>query len=77
MVEKYRGVFPPGSIWFHLDKSEICALINSNSEIKAQLPEGVAIADLENADIQAIPGKIEKIESLLKESGLKIVTLFD
>jgi len=77
MVEKYRGVLPKGSIWFHLTGDEARALITSHPDIKAQLPTDKPLADIGDVDIQALPGTTADIEKLLTEAGLNIVTLQD
>lgn len=75
MVEKYRGLLPKNSIWFHLTADETKALINSHPEILAQLPPDKPIQDLNDIDIQAFPGKVEELEKYLTDAGLKIITL--
>ena len=77
MVEKYKGVLPPGSIWFHLTGDEARALIEVHPDIKTQLPTDKQLAEIDDVDIQALPAKTEDIEKLLHAAGLNIVTLFD
>ncbi len=77
MVEKYRGVLPKGSIWFHLTGDEARALIATHPDLQAQLPTDKPLADIEDVDIQALPGTTADIEKLLTEAGLKIITLHD
>lgn len=75
MVEKYRGVLPAGSIWFHLTGDEARSLIKSSPEFAAQIPPDKPLADLDDIDIQALPGKTADIEKLLKEAGLNIMNI--
>lgn len=77
MVEKYRGILPKGSIWFHLTGDEARALIKSSPEFAAQIPPDKPLAELDNIEIQALPGDAADIEKLLQTAGLHIVTLFD
>lgn len=77
MVEKYRGVLPKGSIWFHLTGDEARALIESSPEFAAQVPTDKPLAEIDDVDIQALPGKTADIEKLLQTAGLNIVTLQD
>lgn len=77
MAEKYRGFLPPDSIWFHLNREEARTLIENNPEIKALIPSDKTLAELNDADIQSLPGQTEDIEKLLQEAGIKIITLYD
>jgi len=75
MVEKYRGVVPPGSIWFRLNRDESMALMQHQGMLEKMTPE--QIMALDSADIQAAKGKVAELEQMLKDAGLKIVTLYD
>ena len=77
MVEKYRGILPPDSIWFHFTGDEARALIEVHPDIKNQLPADKTLAEIDGVDIQALPGLTEGIESLIHNAGLKKITLFD
>lgn len=75
MAEKYRGILPPGSIWYRLTRAESIAylqLMGLWSELTPEQQVGI-----EDSDIQALPGKAEEIESLLTQAGLTVRTLFD
>lgn len=75
MVEKYRGVLPPGSVWFRLSKDEALALLRHQGELEKMTPEQVSTVD--SAEIQAVPGKVSELEEMLQKAGLSVVTLHD
>jgi len=75
MVEKYRGAVPPGSIWFRLDRDESIALMRHQGILGDMTSEQIATVD--SADIQAAKGEVTELEQMLKDAGLKIVTLYD
>ena len=77
MVEKFRGAFPAKSIWYRLTRDEALAFVRCHKDIEALLPKQPKLEDVDSIDIQAFPGKTEEIETLLKQAGLNIVTLFD
>ncbi len=75
MVEKYRGIMPPGSIWYHLDSQETRTLLKHLGMLRGSIPEEVS--EIGPAEIQAARGKTEELEQVLREAGLKIITLYD
>ena len=75
MVDKYRGAIPLGSIWFSLNRAEALALLKHQGELQKMTPEQIELVD--SADIQAAKGKVEELEKMITDAGLKIVTLFD
>ena len=74
-MEKYRGLFPPGSIWFKLNRDEVLALLKQQGQLEKMTPEEIGLVD--SADIMAEKGKVEELEKMMTEAGLKIITLFD
>ena len=75
MVEKYIGLVPPGSVWYKLNRDEATAFLQKEGSWSSLTPEQQA--DIKDLDIQALPGKTEAFELLIKEAGLNITTLFD
>lgn len=75
MVDKYLGAIPPGSIWYRLDRNEALALLKHKGELDSMTPE--QIQEVDSADIQAVKGKVDQLEQMLKDAGLSIITLFD
>jgi hypothetical protein len=73
MVEKFRGIIPPGSIWYRLNRDETIALLKHQGEFDNLAPDKQETLD--SSDIQAIPDEVEELEQLLTNAGLKIVTL--
>lgn len=76
MVEKYKGILPPGSIWFHFTGDEARAFVKTHPNIAAELPIDKPIDEIEDSEIQAVPGQVEIIETLIQEAGLTIKTLY-
>lgn len=74
MVEKFRGILPPGSIWYKLSKDEAIALMQRDGTWENLTPEQKETVD--SAEIQLFKGKSAELEQKLKDTGLKIVTLF-
>jgi hypothetical protein len=75
MVEKYKGVIPPGSIWYSLNREESLALLSHRGELDKMSPEQIASVD--SSDIQAVKGKTKELENMLIQAGLSIITLYD
>jgi hypothetical protein len=75
MVEKYRGIIPPDSIYFKLSRDECITLLKYQGILQTLSSE--QIATLESSEIQAFKGKVTEIEKMLKNAGLKIITLYD
>jgi hypothetical protein len=75
MVEKYRGITPPDSIYFKLNRNESIALLKYQGILEDLSSE--QIATLESSEIQAFKGKASEIERMLTNAGLKIITLYD
>lgn len=75
MVEKYRGITPPGSIWYRLTREESIVLIVKQGLYKNLTPD--QRSSLNSSEILAEKGKASEVEKLLTDSGLKIITLFD
>lgn len=74
MVDKYLGVMPQGSIWYHFSRQEMIGFLQANPEM---LPPGEKIdyEALESGDLQAID--VGKMEEAIGRAGLAIITLFD
>jgi len=75
MVEKYKGLIPPGSIWFRLNRDDALALLAHKGDLVDMTPE--QIESIDSADIQAIKGQVDELEQMFKYAGLDIITLFD
>jgi len=75
MVEKYRGIIPPDSIYFKLSREECIALLKYQGILRNLSLE--QIKTLDSSEIQAFKGKVTRIEEMLKNAGLKIITLYD
>ena len=75
MVDKYRGVIPEKSIWYHLSRPETMKLLNHRGSLAGVTSEEISKSG--TLEIPAPPEKIEELETVLKDAGLHIVTLFD
>lgn len=74
MVDKYLGVMPKGSIWYHFSREEMIGFVKANPEL---VPADTVIDydALEDGDVQAI--NVELMEAAIVRTGLSIATLFD
>lgn len=75
MVEKFRGILPPGSIWYKLNRDESLVLMKHRGVLANMSPEQIQLED--SAEIQAPKGKVLEFEQMLKDAGLEIITLYD
>jgi len=76
MVEKYKGILPPGSIWYSLNREEAIVLLLRPDLLKNMSHE-IITAIGSASDLQADNGKISKLEQAFKDAGLIIATLYD
>lgn len=74
MVEKYLGVIPKGSIWYHFSRQEMIDFLKANPEMLSP-GEEIDYDTLESGDIQAID--VGKMEEAIGRAELAIITLFD
>lgn len=74
MVNKYLGVIPKGSIWYHFPRKEMISFLRANPEM-LPLGETIDYEALESGDLQAID--VGKMEEAIGRAGLAIITLFD
>lgn len=75
MVEKYRGLIPSNSTWFHLSRAETIQYLIYLGQFDQLTPEQLNLIDF--SEIQGLRGKISKLEEQLKQAGLDIITLFE
>jgi len=75
MVEKFRGLIPPGSIWYRFTREEAVTFLQHTGHYDDMTPQ--QRRELDSIDLQALPGKTEDIERQISEAGLNIVTLHD
>lgn len=74
MVEKFKGILPPGSIWYKLTRDETIAFMQHEGLWENMTPEEREF--LHSAEIQLEKGKSTELEQKLKDAGLSIVPLF-
>jgi hypothetical protein len=75
MVEKFRGLIPPGSIWYRLGRDESLVLLGHQGMLDDMSPEQIEAVD--SVDIQVAKGKVTDLEQILNDVGLEIITLYD
>jgi len=80
MVEKYRGILPPNSIWYQINSKKL-SLILENSELSGKTEPSFRKYVFEhksdtNTEIMVPKNQIEKFEQILKEFDEKIITLY-
>ena len=75
MVEKYRGILPPGSIWYSFSREEAETFLKHTGRYTDMTPE--QRRDFDSVDLQALPGKAREIEEQISRAGLNMVTLYD
>lgn len=75
MVEKYKGIMPPGSIWYRFNREEALVLLVLQGELEnISLEEIIAF---NSADAQIPLEQIPEFEEILTDIGFRIITLHD
>ena len=74
MVEKYRGILPPGSVWYSLTKEEAIVLLQHKGEWEKMTPEKKSIFNC--VEIYAEKGKTVELERILTNAGLTVTPLY-
>lgn len=73
MAEKYRGILPPNSTWFSLNREETIILMRHQGMLEKMTPRQVS--SLDSTDIHVFEERVAEFEQILKDAGLTIVTL--